>query len=343
LEGTRYVGTRVDTIRVGTVTRIVTVPAIDTVFADNGTVARVDTAFVADSAASRTQYVLTGGFTRWGVRLSAADRWRVFSGRNWHAPAVRAAFERGALTVSALGERRAADSTSQYDLSARLQPLPWLGVLGAASRTTRDLAGGGDEARNVARLEVAARLGRLWLTGGRVLRDGGTLSEPRALARLDSVRFAADPLPLREVVEAGRAQGTLVTARGRLFKDVFLDLHGLAWDAGGLYRPQYQLRGEVRLQTNWLRRFPSGNFGLTLAITDEYRSRTLFPVDSAGAIGTREAGAWNTLGALLEIRIQNAAVSYQVRNALDRRYQMVPGVDMPRPLSFYGARWYFFN
>jgi hypothetical protein len=97
------------------------------------------------------------------------------------------------------------------------------------------------------------------------------------------------------------------------------------------------------LQTNWLRRFPSGNFGLTLAITDEYRSRTVFPVDSAGAIGFRDAGAWNTLGALLEIRIQNAAVNYQVRNALDRRYRIVPGVDMPRPLSFYGARWYFFN
>jgi hypothetical protein len=343
LEGTRYVGTRVDTTRVGNLTRIDTVPAIDTVFADNGTIGRIDTAFVADSAASRTQYVLTGGFTRWGVRLSATDRWRVFNGRNWHAPAVRAAYERGALSLSALGERRAADSTSQYDVSARLQPLPWLGVLGALSRTTRDLAAGAEEARNVARLELAARLGRLWLTGGRVVRDGGTLSVPRALARTDSVAFAADPLPLVEVVETGRAQGTLVSARGRLFKDVFLDLHGLAWDAAGAYRPQYQLRGEVRLQTNWLRRFPSGNFGLTLAIIDEYRSRTVFPVDSAGAIGFRDAGAWNTLGALLEIRIQNAAVNYQVRNALDRRYRIVPGVDMPRPLSFYGARWYFFN
>ncbi|MDF1501502.1 hypothetical protein, partial [Roseisolibacter sp. H3M3-2] len=347
LEGTGYIPrSRIDSVRAanGTLLRVDTLLAIDTTLAQNGTIASIDTTFAPDSGASRTEYVLTGGFTRWGVRLTAGDRWRVFNGRNWHAPSLRAAYERGLLSVSAYGERRAADSTNQYDVSARLQPLPWLAVVGAVSRTERALPEVDDLARNVARLEVAARLGRLWLTGGRILRDGGDLPVPLALRRPDSLEtFAADPLPLVEAAEVGRAQGTLATARGRVWKDVFLDLHGLAWDAGGIYRPQYQLRGELRLQTNWLRRFPSGNFGLTFAVTDEYRSRTAFPVDSAGVVGSRFVPAWNTLGALLEIRIQNASVNFQTRNALGRDYEVVPGIRMPRALSFYGARWYFFN
>jgi hypothetical protein len=318
---------------------------VDTTFNAGGDATAIDSLFAPDSGASRTQYLLTGGFTRWGVRLSAADRWRVFNGRNWHAPSVRASYDRGWLAVSAFGERSSADSTTRLDVNGRLQPLPWLAALGAVSRTTPDPAGENGATRTVARAEVGARLGRLWVTGGRILRSGGLVAPPRALSRPESdPTFAADPLELTSVIER-RADGTIATARGRLYKDVFLDVHGLAWDAEGAYRPQYQTRAEVRLETNWLRRYPTGNFGLLLAITDEYRSRTLFPVLTAGgdSAGVRYVGASNTLGALLEIRIQQATLSYQIRNVLDRRYELVPGIAMPRPLSFYGARWYFFN
>lgn len=319
----------------------------DTTFAAVDQIARIDTLFAPDSGASRTQYLLTGGFTRWGVRLSAADRWRVFGGRNWHAPAVRASFDRSWLAVSALGEHTAQDSTTRLDVTGRLQPLPWLAALAAVSRTTHDPTGDGDVTTTVGRAEVGARLGRLWLTGGRVLRSGGPVLPPRGLTRLVSDSFpvyAENPLPL-VIVQEARANGTVVGARGRLWKDVMLDVHGTAWDAPGAYRPQYQTRAEIRLETNWLRRFPSGNFGLIVAITDEYRSRTLFPVlaDTAGVIEERYAGASNTLGALVEIRIQQATLSYQIRNALNREYELVPGITMPRPLSFYGVRWYFFN
>ena len=200
----------------------------------------------------------------------------------------------------------------------------------------------------VARAEVGARLGRLWLSGGRVIRGGGDVLPPRGLSRVvtDSFRVYADnPLPLARVAEP-RANGTVVRARGKLYKDVALDIHGTAWDAAGAYRPQYQTRAEVRLETNWLRRFPTGNFGLVVAITDEYRSRTPFPVlsdSTPGGIEFRPALASNALGALLEIRIQQATVSYQIRNALNREYELVPGIAMPRPVSFYGVRWYFFN
>jgi hypothetical protein len=137
-----------------------------------------------------------------------------------------------------------------------------------------------------------------------------------------------------------------VSLRGPVYKDVRLEVNGLAWDAASLYRPQYQLRAELRLETQWLSRFRTGNFGLIFAVTDEYRSRTPFlPAvagDSAAAEGTF-APAFNTLGALLEIRIQQATVSYQVRNALNREFEYVPGIRAPRPLSFYGVRWNFFN
>jgi hypothetical protein len=349
LPGTRYVLTRPDTVfgANGQVIRIDLRPAIDTTRGPGDVIVGVDTAFADDSSASRTQYLLSGGFTRWGVRLSAADRWRVFNGRNWHAPSVRAAFERGFLSLSAFGERSAADSTTRLDLLGRVQPLPWLAATGAIARTTTDPLGEGEETRTVVRAELGARLGGLWLAGGRVIRDGGTLLPPRALSRDTSdafVVYAADPLPLATVAEA-RASGTVASARGRLYRDVFLDVHGTAWDSPGFYRPQYQARAEIRLETNWLSRFRTGNFGLLLAITNEYRSRTSFPVEGEepGTIEERLVGASNTLGALLEIRIQQATISYQIRNALDREYQFVPGITMPRPLSFYGARWYFFN
>ncbi|GLC27293.1 hypothetical protein [Roseisolibacter agri] len=323
------------------------VVGVDTTRDAGGVITALDTLVAPDSGASRTQYLLTGGFTRWGVRLSAADRWRVYAGRNWHSPAVRASFDRSWLSVSAFGERGAPDSTLRLDVNGRLQPLPWLAVLGAVSRTTVEYTAG-DATRHVARGEVGVRLGRLWLTGGRVIRSGGEVFPPQALSRVPTVDFqayAANPLPLVTVAEP-RANGTVVTLRGRVYKDIVLDVHGTAWDAGGAYRPQYQTRAEVRLETNWLRRFPTGNFGLVLAITDEYRSRTLFPVRSdSSATGVAElfTSASNTLGALLEIRIQQATVSYQIRNALNREYELVPGIRMPRPLSFYGVRWYFFN
>jgi hypothetical protein len=125
---------------------------------------------------------------------------------------------------------------------------------------------------------------------------------------------------------------------------VRLELNGLAWDAAGIYRPQYQLRAELRLETNWLSRFRTGNFGLVLAITDEYRSETPWLAPIAGDTTSRTfTPAFNTLGALLEIRIQQATVSYQIRNALNREFEYVPGIRAPRPLSFYGVRWNFFN
>ena len=47
--------------------------------------------------------------------------------------------------------------------------------------------------------------------------------------------------------------------------------------------------------------------------------------------------------ALLEIRIQKGTLWYQLRNALNREYELVPGFTMPRPINVYGVRWEFWN
>jgi hypothetical protein len=328
LEGTA--ATRVDTAReVGTDELIVPL--------------QIDSTALPDTTRRRLQFVLAGGFTRWGVRMSATDRVRRFGERFWHVPALRAAFERPYFTVAAHAERSELDSLTRVDLNGRLQPLPWLAVLGAVSRqnATDDALQQVD--RTVSRAEVAARLGRLWISGGVVNRSAATLLPPTVFARPDS---ASDYfLPLARFDDPA-ATATTVSLRGPVYKDVRLEVNGLAWDAASLYRPQYQLRAELRLETQWLSRFKTGNFGLIFAVTDEYRSRTPFLPAVAGDTTAAEgtfAPSFNTLGALLEIRIQQATVSYQIRNALNREFEYVPGIRAPRPLSFYGVRWNFFN
>jgi hypothetical protein len=45
----------------------------------------------------------------------------------------------------------------------------------------------------------------------------------------------------------------------------------------------------------------------------------------------------------LEIRILRGVLNYQLRNALNRRYELVPGLRMPGAINFYGLRWEFAN
>ena len=114
-----------------------------------------------------------------------------------------------------------------------------------------------------------------------------------------------------------------------------------AWsDSGGYYRPRYQSRAELYIQTNLLDRFPRGNFGLLTSLAHEYRSSVRFPLPGDSSVST---GHIRTLAFRLEIRIQTAVVSYQFRNVLQERYVLVPGFQMPRQTQFYGVRWDFWN
>jgi hypothetical protein len=46
---------------------------------------------------------------------------------------------------------------------------------------------------------------------------------------------------------------------------------------------------------------------------------------------------------LLELRLQNAVISWQFRNLLGVRYEPIPGFNAPRPINVYGVRWEFWN
>ncbi|HEY2065662.1 MAG TPA: hypothetical protein VGG84_06855, partial [Gemmatimonadaceae bacterium] len=138
----------------------------------------------------------------------------------------------------------------------------------------------------------------------------------------------------------GEATARTAALRGRLYKALYVDAWALAWtDSTGLYRPKYQTRSELYIQTNLLDRFPRGNFGLLASLVHEYRSGVRFA--SADTIRTTEG--YRLLSFKLEIRIQTAVVSYQFRNVLQERYQQVPGFFFPRQAQLYGVRWDFWN
>jgi hypothetical protein len=296
-----------------------------------------------DTTAYRTQYLVTGGFTRWGVRFTATNRLRVFAGRTDNAPSLRASFDRPWLAVSAYAERSGVDSLRRADVTARLQPLRWLAVVGAVSRA--DGGGALAGAQTVARAEAAVRLGDAWLSAGRVERGSGVFAPPRVYELLDYDLGAGVPtLPVAS--EEPRVGGTVASFRGRFWRDLHADVQGVVWDSAGAFRPRYQGRAELRLLTNWLRRFPTREFGANIAVFDEYRSEVLAtfqPTTEGAEPVVRRAGPGNQLGALIELRLQSAVISFQIRNALGRQLEVVPGLAAPRALSLYGVRWEFSN
>ncbi len=316
----------------------------------------VDTAGTApDSITYESQYLVTGGVSRGRFRLSAAERVRIGGGRTSHVASARAAFDHGALGVALLGEGRSYLAPSRVQASARFAPFSRLAISGTMSRTGAGLfdrvpdaaslaapdSGGASSApvgryplaaRTSLRAEAGVRLREVWLSAG-VLRRGPTILLPAA--ELNSAYGAP-----RAVRREESASATTVAASGRLYRAVNIDAWALAWtDSTGLYRPRYQSRTELYIQTNLLRRFPRGNFGLLTSLAHEYRSSTRFATGDS----VRVANGFRTLAFKLEIRIASAVVSYQFRNLLQERYAQVPGFNMPRQTQFYGVRWDFWN
>jgi hypothetical protein len=181
--------------------------------------------------------------------------------------------------------------------------------------------------------EAAVRLRGLWVGGGAISRDTALLRPPTLL----DPRFAAILLP--------RTTGIFASARGRFFGAFYADAYGIQWEKVAYYMPRQESRSEVGVSGRWLRRFPSGNFSFKLAGVFDYRSASYFPVQEEGQTEVLQevAGSSKVLGALLEIRIVNATLTYQLRNALGYPYEQVPGFEMPRTVNFYGVRWDFQN
>lgn len=332
-----------------------------------------DSTVKADSTAYENQYLLTGGASLLGARLSGAERIRVAGGRVSHVMSGRASWERGWLASSFLAEGKSALDPSRVEATVRLEPFGRVALLGGASRrgggrfnrifgnfgTSPVFLGANGEPQLVAgadtslftvpasyatyelspetsyRAEAGIRLHELWFIGG-VMRRGATTLLPAAGVDEDSSYSRSGAARVE-----GAATATTAAIRGRIHGPLHADAWAVVWsDSTGLYRPRYQTRSELYLQTNLLQRFPRGNFGLLTSIAHEYRSSSRF-AQADGSV--RSVPGFRTLDFKLEIRIQTAVVSYQFRNVMQERYAEIPGFIMPRQTQFYGVRWDFWN
>jgi len=144
-----------------------------------------------------------------------------------------------------------------------------------------------------------------------------------------------------------RASGAYFFARGRVWRAIYGDVYLLRWDEPGTYRPRTQTRSEAYVRTNWLGRFPSGNFGVLASVAHEYRSEALFPILLPGSddeLAFRTATFSHTLTTRLEIRIIDAVIFWQQRLVTQpAAFDYVPGFRPPRRLTLYGVRWQFWN
>ena len=278
----------------------------------------------SDTSRSRAQYVVSGGYSLGRVRASLTQRVIVGNGRSLATPSARVGVETRYLTVSGLAEGRGLDSTRRMEASAVVRPLSFLYAAGSIG--IEQPRGGGDE--RFVRAEGGVRVRNLWLSAG--------------LLRRDSVRLDA-PVIYRSgttAVTDGSADGLYANIRGRIWKAIYADAQGIQWsDTGSFYRPKYQTRAELYVSTSLLNRFPSGNFHILASAVHEYRSSSLWP-DSPDTLRLQ---GYRTISTLLQVRILQAEVFWNLRNILGERYEQVPGYRLPRITNIYGVRWEFWN
>ena len=312
-----------------------------------------DSTAQGDTTVSGAQYVLTGGLTRWGIRLSGAGHYFAsFDRGNPHAPTVladsadsaavvcchkhglfvpsiRASYNWWGLGFSAFAEGKGIDSTSRREVNAMFTPLSFVRFSGSMGSVRDSRVVDSLLSPSYRRLEAGIRVHDLWLGGGIITRGAVSLATPTLVK--DSLQRSQD----------GSASAKFVSLQGRLYKGIHADAFALRWDdSTGFYRPQYEARSQLYISTSLLNRFPDNSFHIFVALAHDYRSATYFPMGNSGV--TRVAG-YRTVGATLEIRIERAVLSYQFSNVLGEKYNQVPGFLMPRQSSIYGIRWEFWN
>ncbi|HEY9480527.1 MAG TPA: Plug domain-containing protein, partial [Gemmatimonadaceae bacterium] len=286
----------------------------------------------ADTTRSGTQYVATVGFNRGRLRLSAAERYHMLDSGNVNAISGRITYAHPILSLSLYAEYRGPDTSSVEEATARFTPLDFLAISGTAARRH-----GGPDGTDAVDLrgEVGARVGGLWLAGGVMRRGEETL--PALVA------FDASYAPVHE----NALTGIYGNARGKIYKDLGVDVTGIRWNSSGFYRPQMQSREELYLQTDWIGRFPSGDFGFLGSIAHEYRQTTYFPsATPGGGETTTTVAAFNSnvLVTRIEVRIQNAVLFWNATFGISPPiYEYVPGLLQPRQRQLYGVRWQFWN
>ncbi len=274
------------------------------------------------------QYNVSGGYTAGPARLEISDRLRARSGTSTNSISGRLDLATRLGLLSGFAEHDGFHGTTNADVGARLQPVPFLALSGSVA-TSKPNGGPASALASTTtfRGEAGLRVLGPWISAGMI-----TTNKTQGLAPLvyDTLLF---PTP------AGRATARTISIRGPLGRGFGIDSWFASWDQARDYLPQYQSRSEINFTNNFLKRFPRGDFEVHAAGIFEYRESTIFPL-AAGDVRTPAA---KTLSALLEFRILRAVISYQQRNILGYPYSVIPGFDMPRVLAIYGVRWDFWN
>ena len=300
---------------------------------------RADT---TDTTTKRIQYFVAAGITGGLLRGSIGDRIKAFDGKVHHSPEATIDFGGRMAAIDVFAQHDAVNKRRRADGIVRLNPVSFIAISGALSYDAPDNEPKTGEfvpdlstaiidsllpKSTSARLEVGFRLFNPWLIGGLITRDTAVLAAPTVVDSAYTIQTV------------GKRQGLYAGLRGRLYKDINIDVVGTRWDSAGYYQPRYQARAELNLTTRWLSRFPSGSFGLKLAAIHEYRDVVRFPV----ADGFRSTAVSNVTSAQVEIRILRGVASYQVRNMFGKAYQIFPDFYMHRSVGVYGIRWEFWN
>ncbi|OYV73650.1 MAG: hypothetical protein B7Z72_02030 [Gemmatimonadetes bacterium 21-71-4] len=283
----------------------------------------------SDTAVSGSQYLITGGFSRWGVRFSGAERYFVALHRTLSVPSVRAGYDWRGLAIAAFDEGKGRDSTSRRELSATFMPLSFIRFSASIGQARDAMVRDSVLSPQYRRLEAGIRIHDFWIGGGTITRGAVALAAPTLVN--DSLTSIREP----------SATAKFVNVQGRVWRGINADVFALRWgDSTGFYRPQFQTRSQLYISTSLLNRFPDNTFHFFLGLTHEYRSATFFPLANGSA---ERVDGYRTIGAQLEIRIERAVLSYQFSNVLGEKYMQVPGFLMPRQVSIYGVRWEFWN
>jgi hypothetical protein len=312
----------------------------DTVVVDTGAVPAVD------SVISESQYIASAGFTRWGVRFSGTDRLRVFGTRGaYNSPSGRASFDWPFLSASLFVEQNAPAAqivapTASYqptvpvnteELTVRLTPVPFIELVGAGSRQSSNGSIGAPPTSTTLRGEAGIRISHLWFSGGVTTIDTQVVAAPLVF---DSA-FAPAGI--------GRSTAYFGSVRGQIWRAFSVDLWGIHWNEPAAYRPQDQGYGALTFETSWLSRFPKHTFNIKAQAGFEYRSGTTFPATGTSGETTLATHIGEDIFALLEIRVLQGTITYQLRNGTGYNYWTVPGYLMPRTINVYGLRWSFWN
>jgi hypothetical protein len=283
-----------------------------------------------DTTQSQLQYLASVGVNRGGLRLAVNARVRHADSVTLVTPGVAASYALGTLLLRANVEGKSMDSLSRADLSGELG-IGGFARAGAALDRVVDHRAGSDGLATVAmRAWGGLQLSSFWIDAGVIRRDSAALVAPTLIDASPATLFSP------------AANGLTLRISGRLWKSLYANVNAIRWnDTASIYRPQYQTRSELFLQTSLPNRFPQGNFGMLISARHEYRSASLIP--SGNPTELLRAQGERAISTLVEFRIYSAVVSWQVRNIVgDRNYQL-PNYLLPRTTNFYGVRWEFWN